>query len=141
MKPASSPGGPRPPALALVLGLSLGLGLGGALLGDHPGKDHPLAHALNSAGQILIPAAMAETPTPETRGTSFDISWHSVNAGGTVASGGDFQLRGSIGQPEASPAQPATSQSYSHRAGFWVVLATRGKGVVDRIFRDTFNQT
>ncbi len=34
-------------------------------------------------------------------GDSFDLSWHTVDGGGGTSSGGDFVLRGTIGQPDA----------------------------------------
>ncbi|MGY6553181.1 MAG: hypothetical protein ACXIUM_01535 [Wenzhouxiangella sp.] len=91
---------------------------------------------------LLLTATVAAETTDEaeTRSATFEIRWHTISAGGgsAASASGDFQLRGTIGQHDASADHPASSANYSHRGGFWVLLATRGRAVVDRLFRDRF---
>ena len=136
----------RRKAPGLVAGLSLGLVLGLSAGPVGAGEPDPNASAPGTGARDLAPAAAAAVadgtaePASPSRGAGFDIRWHTLSAGGgeALSSGGGFQLRGSIGQHSASPDHPALSATYRHRGGFWVVLATRGKAVVDRLFRDRF---
>ena len=106
------------------------------------GADKPESTA-GTPGHVVQGSAsqrhMAE-PAHTSRGTNFEIRWHTLSAGGGAATNtdGDIQLRGSIGQPSASADHPSAGNTYSHRGGFWVALATRGKAVADRLFRDRF---
>ena len=106
------------------------------------GADKPESTAGTPGHVVQGPAAphhIAE-PANASRSTNFEIRWHTVSAGGGTATSADddIQLRGSIGQPSASADHPASGPTYSHRGGFWVALATRGKAVADRLFRDRF---
>lgn len=74
----------------------------------------------------------------EIQSGDYEIRWHTIAGGAGQAGGGDFQLRGSVGQHSASADHPAEGAGFSHRGGFWVLLATRGRAVVDRLFRDRF---
>lgn len=47
---------------------------------------------------------------------SFDLSWHSIDGGGSFGLGGDYQLAGTIGQPDAGAV--LTGGQYSVRGGF-----------------------
>jgi hypothetical protein len=50
-------------------------------------------------------------------GAEFDLSWHSIDAGGVMHStGGDFELSGTIGQPDAGV---LTNGSLTLTGGFW----------------------
>jgi len=54
-------------------------------------------------------------------GQVFDVSWHSVDGGGTVRStGGDYELSGTIGQPDAGG---RTGGDFELSGGFWFELA------------------
>lgn len=46
-----------------------------------------------------------------------------IASGGAQASGGSYQLRGSIGQPDADPLHPASGGSYVLSGGFWTAAA------------------
>lgn len=156
-------GSGRRQALSLAVGLSLCLAQGPVQSADQipaPNATDPdraekaglLTATLESTAKRLTattaaagadqaaPPASPSSASTQSRSNSYDIRWHSLSAGGGQATNpsGDFQLRGSIGQHDASPDHPAAGPSYSHRGGFWVVLATRGKAVADRIFRDRF---
>ncbi len=51
-------------------------------------------------------------------GGDFEITWYTMDAGGTTSTtGGDFELAGTIGQPDAS--QEMTGGSFSLTGGFW----------------------
>jgi hypothetical protein len=51
-------------------------------------------------------------------GGSFEITWYTIDAGGTSnASGGVFSLSGTIGQPDAGPVM--TGGNFSLSGGFW----------------------
>ena len=52
---------------------------------------------------------------------SFDLSWSTIDGGGAVFIAGDnFELSGTIGQPDAGlPTQPLTGGTFSLIGGFW----------------------
>lgn len=53
-------------------------------------------------------------------GDGYDLSWHTIDGGGEMgSSGGDFELSGTIGQPDAGPT--LTGGGYSLTGGFWAV--------------------
>lgn len=126
--------------LGLALALAWSAGLAGAV---NPGQ---AASAAGIAAPDLAPAATAapanhvSEPAGPIGSANFEIRWQTVSAGGadTASSGGDFQLRGSIGQHSASAKHPASGPSFSHVGGFWVLIANRGRAVADRLFRDRF---
>jgi hypothetical protein len=50
-------------------------------------------------------------------GEEFDLSWHSIDGGGVIHStGGDFELSGTIGQPDAGT---MTGGTFELTGGFW----------------------
>ncbi|MEK7730556.1 MAG: hypothetical protein AAB363_01740 [Planctomycetota bacterium] len=54
-------------------------------------------------------------------GPDYDLSWHTIDGGGVMFSnGGDFELSGTIGQPDAGT---LTSGEYTLTGGFWFALA------------------
>jgi len=55
----------------------------------------------------------------------FDLSWYTVDGGGAMFSaGGDFEVSGTIGQPDAGPASGAmTGGTFELAGGFWVAGA------------------
>ena len=51
-------------------------------------------------------------------GGQFEITWYTIDAGGTSnASGGGFELAGTIGQPDAGPV--LSGGQFSLAGGFW----------------------
>ncbi len=46
----------------------------------------------------------------------FEIPWYTVDGGGGTSSGGDFVLRGTIGQPDAGD---LSGGDFTLRGGFW----------------------
>lgn len=57
-----------------------------------------------------------------------------IASGGGQASGGSYQLRGSIGQPDADPLHPASGGSYALSGGFWTAAAPGS----DQLYADGF---
>ena len=46
----------------------------------------------------------------------YDLSWHTIDAGGRISTGGPYIVRGTIGQPDAAYSQGG---SYELLGGFW----------------------
>jgi len=66
-----------------------------------------------------------------------DVSRWSVDAGGGQSSGGAFELRGVVGQPDVDPLQPASGGSFSLTGGVLAGLSP-GSPPGDAIFSDGF---
>jgi len=49
----------------------------------------------------------------------FEITSYTIDAGGGYSAGGAFDLEGTIGQPDAGPAQGMTGGSFTLVGGFW----------------------
>lgn len=52
---------------------------------------------------------------------AFDLSWHTIDGGGGTSSGGDLQLHGSIGQPDAGA---MSGGEFELTGGFWIGVGT-----------------
>lgn len=50
------------------------------------------------------------------RGTGADLSWHTMDGGGGTSTGGEFELSGTIGQPDAGV---MTGGTFTLGGGFW----------------------
>lgn len=61
---------------------------------------------------LIALAALA----PLAGGSDYDLTWHTIDGGGGVSSGGSFQLVGTIGQPDAGAMSGGT---YVLAGGFW----------------------
>lgn len=54
---------------------------------------------------------------------SFDLTWHTIDGGGVMGNtGGDFELSGTVGQPDAGATM--TGGEFSLNGGFWVGAST-----------------
>ncbi len=63
-------------------------------------------------------------------GGGYDLSWWTIDGGGvTFATGGSFNLGGTVGQPDASSA--LTGGTYSLTGGFWFTPCIVSNGDVD----------
>lgn len=68
-------------------------------------------------------------------GAEWDISWHSIDSGGELsAAGGNWELSGTIGQPDATEANAAVGGTWTLTGGFWGWLAE----YLDVLFSDRF---
>ena len=63
---------------------------------------------------LLIPVGAATAQAQ-------DLTWHSIDGGGGTATGGLFELSGTIGQPDAGVTM--TSGSFELTGGFWPGVA------------------
>jgi uncharacterized repeat protein (TIGR01451 family) len=89
-----------------------------------PGRATALRLTLRVAALGLgLPAAPAAAQT-------YTLPWWTVDGGGaTGASGGSYRLSGTIGQPDAGPAQ--LGQGYAVSGGFWGVALAAGGAQAD----------
>ena len=80
-----------------------------------------------AAGQTFETDEYAGSPGRQiaAAGADFDLSWHTVDGGGGTSSGGDFVLRGTIGQPDAGD---LAGGDFALRGGFWQATAVSGCG-------------
>ncbi len=62
-------------------------------------------------------------------GGGYDLSWWTIDGGVTFATGGAFNLGGTVGQPDAS--NPLTGGFYSLTGGFWFASCLISNGDVD----------
>jgi hypothetical protein len=71
-------------------------------------------------GSVTLAQAHSAQPAPAgapTGGGGFEISWYTIDGGGTMFStGGPYSLGGTIGQVDAGT---LTSGSYALNGGFW----------------------
>ncbi len=69
----------------------------------------------------------------------FEINWHTIDFGGVMRStGGDFELSGTIGQPDAGA---LVGGNFELSGGFWFELAPtdcNDDGIVDLLDHDSF---
>jgi len=96
---------------------------------------------LGAAGVIAaLAAVVGARGGGDTAGVpDFDLSWHTVDGGGVMRStGGDFELSGTIGQPDAGA---MSGGDFTLTGGFWFeVIASdcNEDGVVNLFDYDTF---
>lgn len=65
---------------------------------------------------VCITAALANE---QSRGpATFDLSWHTIDGGGGMSTGGSFVLSGTIGQHDAAPGA-MTGGTFELAGGFW----------------------
>jgi hypothetical protein len=65
-------------------------------------------------GLLMTAPAVAQS------GGDYDLSWHTIDGGGVMfATGGEFELAGTIGQHDASPAV-CVGGDFELTGGFWV---------------------
>ena len=68
---------------------------------------------------LVLPAALVLAQS----GGGYDLSWWTVDGGGSTVSAGGYVLDGSIGQPDASV--PIVGGGYALTGGFWAGGAER----------------
>ena len=70
---------------------------------------------LTSIGTVILGLALA----PAAYAQDFDLSWHTIDGGGEMfTSGGDFELSGTIGQPDAGA---MIGGEFELVSGFWAI--------------------
>ena len=71
---------------------------------------------LMASAIVLLVLTLMASPALAQAGGDYALSWSTVDGGGEESAGGDFRLRGTVGQPDAG----AMSGS-NHRlgGGFW----------------------
>ena len=85
-------------------------------------KKRIIAFAITSASLIAIAAPGGDQDTDRsaerqaTASGGFELSWFTVDGGGGTSTGGDFVLRGTIGQPDAGD---LSGGDFTLRGGFW----------------------
>lgn len=87
---------------------------------------HRLALALLVAAIIGASAALAQT------GGEYDLAWSTIDGGGGSA-GTNYQLSGTIGQPDAGPV--LSGGAYSLSGGFWSGTSVGGKVYLPLLLR------
>jgi hypothetical protein len=66
---------------------------------------------------MLAAASIALTSVGPAFSQEFDLSWHTFDAGGGLVIGGDYELVGTIAQPDAGA--PMTGGGFELLGGFW----------------------
>lgn len=85
--------------------------------------------------RFLLTSAIVILIVPAHAGTNWDIPWSTLDAGGTMtASGGNWQLKGTIGQPDATQNVELGGGQWRVTGGFWSLFAEP----VDQVFQDRF---
>jgi len=73
---------------------------------------------LRSTVLIAFTALATASLTATAGAQTFDLSWYTIDGGGDLwTSGGDFELSGTIGQPDAGPV--LTGGGFALTGGFW----------------------
>lgn len=85
-------------------------------------------------GLGLLPAAAAEAPRQGMPAIERSV----IAAGSAESSGGAFRLRGSAGQVDAEPLQPARGGVYALTGGFWTPARSDAPPPAPLIFRNGF---
>ena len=87
------------------------------------------------ARRAALAIACALLIAPAWAGTSWDIDWWTVDGGGEIfASGGSWELSGSVGQWDATANAGASGGQWELTGGFWASAS----GESDRLFTDGF---
>lgn len=81
----------------------------------------------------IVGSAGAVTGAPT--GGDLRIDWSTTDAGGGTASGGVFEVTGTIAQIDADPLHPASGGNFVLTGGFWVIHAAPAS---ELLFRSGF---
>ncbi|VGO16734.1 hypothetical protein PDESU_05325 [Pontiella desulfatans] len=57
----------------------------------------------------------------------YSIDWHTIDGGGGTSTNGQYEVSGTIGQPDAGSA-PMTGGPFSLSGGFWAIYAVQTPG-------------
>ncbi len=82
---------------------------------------YPLSKKVNRSAilvAVVLCGGVAVGRSPEMGGTSFGVSWSTIDGGGGMRStGGEYELSGTIGQPNAGT---GSGGGLAMRGGFWL---------------------
>jgi len=88
-----------------------------------------------SRKRTVLTLALVLTLVPAVLAQDFDINWYTIDGGGDFwTTGGEFELSGTVGQPDAGPAM--TGGDFELTGGFWVVTLTEPEPCVGDIDGD-----
>jgi hypothetical protein len=90
--------------------------------------------ARRSAALMLAATLSVVMAGAASAGGDWRVDWFTTDAGGGIASGGDFSLGGTIAQVDADTLQPSSGGNFELTGGFWVIDTS----APDPIFRDGF---
>jgi hypothetical protein len=68
----------------------------------------------------LAIAVVIAAPAAAQTGAGFDLTWHTVDAGGGTSSGGEFACSATVGQPDAGT---FSGTGFTLLGGFWAGVA------------------
>jgi len=87
---------------------------------------------------LSAPIAARGAAAPDaSNGSGLALARHVISGGGGSSSGGAFTIRGTIGQADADPLQPATGGVFGITGGFWSGIGAAA-APTDLIFADGF---
>jgi hypothetical protein len=90
------------------------------------GFGSPLRYAARLWPAVAVVFLLSSTASAQTGG-GYDLTWHTIDGGGGLCTGGNFELRGTIGQPDAGD---LAGGGFTVAGGFWAALTTGGGACV-----------
>lgn len=67
-------------------------------------------------------SALPDTPGGPA-GEVYAVDRYTIDGGGGSSSGGNYEIQGTLGQPDADPLQPSTGGTFEITGGFWPGLS------------------
>ena len=86
------------------------------------------SHRLTGVAWVLALATSAILSIASAGPPEFDLSWHTLDGGGGLSTGGGFALLGTIGQPDAGS---MAGGGFSLAGGFWAASTTELPCIAD----------
>jgi hypothetical protein len=81
-------------------------------------RSHPNLRKPGTLAALLALFLLASAAVHAQTGGGYDLTWNTLDGGGaTFSTGGDYQLGGTLGQPEAGQ---LSGGGYALSGGFWV---------------------
>lgn len=69
---------------------------------------------------IVLTVMLTPVVAQELNNGDFDLSWHTIDGGGGTSTGGDFEVSGTIGQPDAGAMTGGDpGREFTLAGGFW----------------------
>lgn len=96
----------------------------------------PSGRRLPAVVVAIVAGGLALVDSSAGAGEDFRVGWYSINGGaGTASIGGDYRLRGSIGQAVSGT---VSGGDYELNAGFWQARRASCATTPDRLFCNGF---